>query len=493
MARATVPKPSALCLEPLESRHAPAKLLGPTALTYQDKDGDIVIVSFSRPVLAAGAPGTIFTFDSGPGAVNGSAAAKEQLRRIDLTGVPAAATGTSIRVTAVRSPATGGDGFAAVGEVVATGIDLGAVTIDGDLGRIRAGDGTLTTPGLNALAARSIGRYGTSTGAADMHTLVQGRLGSLSVRTDVADAEVEVEGGADGSIGAMTVGGSVVGGAGPSAGIIRASGTLGRAVIRGDIVGGAGMPSGFVGAGTIGNLSVGGSVIGGSASGNANLSASGFVGANHIKALTVGGSLVAGTDATTGYFSGNGIVFATYEIGSVTIKGSVLGNPTNPAVISAGGQQFAAGGADLAIGSVTVRGRVEHGLIEAGTAPDGNFVFVPTNADAQIGSVTVGGDWVASSIAAGVTTGADGWFGTPDDARARGPGVKDDPAVASRVGRVRIGGQVLGSVGGSDHYGIVAENVGAMTVGGTAIALVAGNGNDHLPAGLTGDFSIDEV
>src|SRR3954467_10479861 len=155
MAHATAPKSPALRLEPLESRHAPARLIGPTALTYQDKDGDTVTVAFSRPVLAAFAPGAIFTFDSGPGAINGSTAVQEQLQRIDLTGTPAAATGTAITVTAVRGPANGGDGFAAVGEIVATGIDVGVVKVDGDLGRIRAGDGTLTTPGLRALSTQS--------------------------------------------------------------------------------------------------------------------------------------------------------------------------------------------------------------------------------------------------------------------------------------------------------------------------------------------------
>lgn len=484
---------SALHLERFESRYAPAKLISPTMLAYQDKDGDSVIVSFSKPVLAAGVPNTIFTFDSGGGAINGNTSAKEQLQRIDLTSVSATAAGTSISLISNRGAAIGSDGFAAVGEIIASGIDLGTVKVDGDLGRVLAGDNILTTPGLKALTAQSIGRYGTSTGAADMLTQIQGRLGALSVKSDVNDAEIDVQGGSAGSIGILNIGGSVIGGSGPSAGIIKISGTLGKSVIRGDVIGGTGMPSGFVGADTIVSLTVGGNLIGGSASGNANLSASGFIGANHIKSLTIGGSLIAGTDNTTGFFSGNGIVFAIFDIGSVTIKGNVIGNPSNPAIISAGGQQFASGSTDLAIGSVTVKGRVERGIIEAGVSPDNNFVFVPTNADAQIGTVTVGGDWIASSIAAGVVAGADGFFGTADDAKMSGPGVKDDPSVSSKIGKLRIAGQALGSLGGVDHFGIVAVNVSSMTLGGVPIPLLVGIGNDDFSMGITGDFAIREL
>src|SRR5262249_19953665 len=192
MAHRTCARRASLCVDQLESRYAPARLLGPTQLVYQDKDGDTVTVTFTKPVLNFGNPNTIFTFDSGAGAVNGNTAVKEQLRRIDLTSIPVASIGVGITVNAVRSPINGGDGFAAVGEVDATGIDLGPVKIDGDLGRILAGDGTTSTRGLAALTAQSIGRYGTSTGAADLHTHIQGKLGALTVRGDVNDANIQV-------------------------------------------------------------------------------------------------------------------------------------------------------------------------------------------------------------------------------------------------------------------------------------------------------------
>ncbi len=112
-----------------------ATLVAANKLTYQDADGDNVEVTLSKPVLTAGNVNSIFTFDTGPIAGNGT---KQQLRTINLVGV-AGVAGTTIITKAMRSAANGGDGFAAIGQIDALGIDIGAVTIDGDLGRILAG------------------------------------------------------------------------------------------------------------------------------------------------------------------------------------------------------------------------------------------------------------------------------------------------------------------------------------------------------------------
>src|SRR5262249_16749717 len=122
---------SGLRLEPLDSREVPATLVNASTLTYQDVDGDTVRVSFSKAILTPGNVNTVFIFDTGTADSGNSTG--QQLRRIDLTGLGATATGVGITTTAARSSATGGDGFAAVGQINATGIDLGAVTIDGDL------------------------------------------------------------------------------------------------------------------------------------------------------------------------------------------------------------------------------------------------------------------------------------------------------------------------------------------------------------------------
>ena len=171
-------------------------------------------------LTAANAP-TIFTFDtafasSGP----------QQLQSINLTSLGVAANGISIKTSAVRNKLNGFDGLAALGQIDATGIDLRSVVIDGDLGRIIAGDANTTTPGLASLKPRSMGRFGTSTGAADLKTVIQGKLGALNVKTDVTGAFIDVQGGNDGDIGRITLGGSLIGRTGGNWGAFALTATL---------------------------------------------------------------------------------------------------------------------------------------------------------------------------------------------------------------------------------------------------------------------------
>jgi hypothetical protein len=613
--RARRPRPT-LRLEPLEAREVPATLVSPTTVTYQDADGDTVRVVFSRPFLTDANVNAVFSLDTGT--VDGDNTVKQQLQRIDLAAVGPAAAGTSVTVTALRSPANGGDGFAAVGHIVATGIDLGAVTIDGDLGRVLAGDAATSTSGLNGLTVHSMGRFGTSTGAPDLGTVIQGRLNFLKVKSDVREASVLVQGGAAGRLGSVTIGGSLIGGArlgsgrifsdgalgpvrivgnvqgggdesgevftnstlagvtiggsllggagsrsgrinsfggmgavriagtvqgaggtlsgsistsGPLAGLtiggslvggagsfsgrissegavgpVRVAGavqggggsesgaiiaftTLAGVTIGGSLVGGAGSFSGrILSVGALGTVRIAGDLVGGSASGTVALRDSGSVRGGRIARITLGGSLIAGTDNTIRLFANNGAIRADDDIGSVLIKGSVVGNSTNPAIISARGKAAPTPTSDVAIGSLRVLGRVELAQIQAGVDATG----AARNADAQIGVVSVGGDWVASSIAAGAVSG-NGLFGDTGDARMTGVGIKDDSLVVSKIARLTVGGQVLGTIGGADHYGIVAEVIGPVTVGGTLIPTTPGPSNDDFFVGITGDFAVNEV
>jgi hypothetical protein len=659
-------------LEALESRLAPATLVSPTRLTYQDTDGDHVSVTFSQPILNADNVNAIFTFSSGADAVNGSNAVTEQLRKIDLSATPGAA-GTTITTSATRSTVKG-DGHAALGMIDASGIDLGAVTIDGDLGKILAGDATTTTPGLKGLTAYSLGANGTSTGADDLNTVIRGQLGFLRVKTDVKEAFLDIQGGPNGDLGSVRIGGSLVGGATANAGSIVASGDVGNVAIggniagdagadtgnvfadgtmgtvtvggslqgsggdysgricalgamgavkiAGDLQGGAGFFSGLIdaestlagltvggsvrggsgqvsaqvsvqgalgavkitgdflgGAGrasalldaestlasvtiggsvhgstgdgsgqiyaqgavgavkitgdllggatsfsgsvstksTVASVTIGGSVVGGSASwsgaiiatgavgtvtirgdvkggtaGAGDLTLSGAIEAKRIGRLVIGGSLSAGVDSdpTAGIFQDNGAVVVADDIGSATL-GSLAGSSSSMALLSARGSATPTASTDLAIGKLTIKGNVKLAQIRAGFDLYGAAV----NADAQIGTVRVGGDWEASSLAAGAMPGGDGFYGDGDanEGKMAGPGVKDVATVSSQIGSLSIGGQARGTDGGTDFFGIVAENVVTLKVHGKTVPLKAGNSNDDVFVGLTGDFKVHEI
>src|SRR5260221_747197 len=152
---------SVLSVEQLERRETPATLVSPTKLTYQDVDGDSVAVLFSKPVLNAANVNNVFQFNSGAGAVNGNNSAKEQLLKINLTAATNTA-GTAVSVTS--TPANGGDGFANVGFVNSTNQALGAVTIDGELGQLDAGDqSAVNAVAVASITVRSWGRFGLST------------------------------------------------------------------------------------------------------------------------------------------------------------------------------------------------------------------------------------------------------------------------------------------------------------------------------------------
>jgi hypothetical protein len=607
-----VPRHPRLFVDHLEARETPATLVNASTVTYQDVDGDSVTVRFSKPILTPSLANLVFRFDPAPNGIDGTNAVPQQLREIDLArvGKPAAA-GLGITITSDKGPQRESDGFANVGQIQAADTDLGPVTVDGDLGRMTAGDPLRFGPGLRSLSVTSLGRLGTTTGAADLHSVVQGRLGKLVVKADVAGAFVEVLGPLDGKIGTAVIGGSlagdgtplsgtlstergigslevrgdiaggsvvcgggvnslivrgsirgagehtgavsvagpagtvrvdgdlvggdgdfsglvnlngrvgvvrvggnVIGGAGFLAGRVDSADRAGRMEVGGDVIGGAGGTSGSLGSGVFagsvfvggsvvggpgtgsgsilmggagGSVTVGADVVGGSSAGADSLERSGFIQVVRIGTLTVHGSLISGTDATTGTFLDNGSIRALDGLGLVTI-GAIVGNPTNPAVISARGQAVPTGAADVAIRALSVRGDVRFAQVLAGF----NGFGVPVNADAQIGKVVVAGDWEASSIAAG-TVPTNPFFGDADDVRMAGQGVKDRPGVRSAIGSLVIGGQATGTDAAGDHFGIVAELVGLVKVGGVTQPTTAGPGNDDFFVGTTADFGVNEL
>jgi hypothetical protein len=260
--------------------------------------------------------------------------------------------------------------------------------------------------------------------------------------------------------------------------------------VGGSVIGGSGDRSGsIVCDGAAGAIAIGGDLVGGSAFGMSALQDAGYIQARRIASLTLGGSLIAGVDATTGAFKNNGAIRVVDDIGAVLIRGSIVGSTANPAVLSARGKAAPTATADVAIGSLRVLGRVEYARIPAGYHVAGLIA----NADAQVGPVFVGGDWVASNLAAGALPGGNDQFGDSDDLKPGGFLVKDEAGISSRIASLTIGGQTVGTSGGGDHYGVVAEAVGEVTVGGTTLSLTPGKSNDDFFVGITGDFKVNEI
>jgi hypothetical protein len=325
-----------------------------------------------------------------------------------------------------------------------------------------------------------------------------------------------VAGGAGASTGAIigaqgmasaTIGGSVIGGGGDNSGVVATSnGLLGLVRIGGDVRGGVGRASGRVSSDlNAAGVSVGGSLLGGGGDfsgaiiaidklgpvqingdmrGGAGANSGSIDGEKLVTSVAVGGSLRSGAGLESG-----AIGSPQGSIGNISVGGGVVGTAARPVVIFAKGQIAPVGLVDLAIGTVNIRGSVEFARILGGFASSTD----KQNADAQIGTVTVGGDWIASSIAAGIDPGTGNNFGDVNDVKIAGSGVKDVAAVFSKIQNVIIAGQALGTVGGTDSFGIVAENVGAVKIGGTPLLLALGNGNDDILVGVTNDFRVNEI
>jgi hypothetical protein len=582
-----------------------------TTATYIDQDGDKVTVKLTGAAAGAALGADDFTFSAGQ---FGS-----KLKLLNLSDDGQEWAHANITINAV--PLAGlGDSFATIGYINAVGVDLGKVSVNGDLGRIDAGDVATTTPGLVSLTAHSMGVFSnsqlpTATGIPNQTSNIVGKLGSLTVKTDLSRELISVSGGvSDGAIGTVsvggdiigvgflvsggistngsignvtiggsilggsasgvgsvksgtsmgnvTVGGSVIGGGGSNSGIIESGTTMGNVVVKGSLIGGTTDHSGDVHAfGSMGNVVIKGSIIGGAVAnpgsdldsgllysfgasigsikigGNLEGVAGDFSGAifasGTIKAVTIGGYIQGGAgtqsgainasgnmgpvtiarDATGGggNYSGSVYTFGNGNIASVTIGGSLVGTNTLTGILSEnqlgpvnirgevrgaspGGVRISAeGGIDAAtaklaraITSVTVTGSVKNALILGGY----NETGAAMNPDATIGAVKVSGDWIATSLIAGTKAGLDTLFGTSDDVKIAEAA---PDALFSKIASVTIKGEAVGTVGGTDHYGIVAEQVGKVKVGLRSYTLAAGTDTVGFDLGTTLDFRVREV
>lgn len=582
-----------LRIEQLEGRLAPATLVSASTVSFKEADGDTVTVKLSQNLLTAANANTAFSFDTGPGGVNGSNATPQQLQEIDLAALTPA-TGTHLGLTITVAKSATGNGLTDIGFIDAGSESLGAVSIAGDLGRINAGS-------IQSLTVQSMGDQFTldsQGGNGSLQSAITGNVGMLTVKGDV-DGERIVVAGTLGTVmiggslngdatdlsgnifstlgtGMVTIGGSIVGSGGQASGEIATEGTLAGVTVDQSLIGGDGVASGQVfSVGNMGAVTIKGSVTGGTGnysgavsvspdvvSGlndpNATLAGvtidgsltggggtqSGQVFANGditgvvtiqgsiqggggadsgeiftnssastlAKGVTVGQSLIGGAgnfsgeifssggilgtvlvkgniqggggtaageigadgtlktvtvngSITSGTAPGSGAIQAGLAIGTIMVGSNLTGTASDPVLISAVGPSRPTGLTDVAIQSLTVKGNVAFTNILAGF----NLAGTGVNADAQIGTVSVGKNWSASNLIAGVGAGADGLFGTSDDAKLSGTGVEDVGAIVSTIASLTISGTATGAQG--SHFGIEAEYIIAAKIDGVTESL----------------------
>jgi len=533
-------------IEPLEPRIAPATVavVGQTA-SWTDFDGDKVTLKWT----VGAAP--IFSTDD-VGSLDGLV-----VKRIAFTG-----TNTGAAVTLTVKAAGGGDGRIDLGRVDATGVGLASWSSPrATIAEIDAGDGTASfkTFVSGGLGVHAVGLFSGAGG--DGTSQIDGQIGTFTVNGDIAATKlqlnaagatkitkVEIKGSLLGTaatspadtgpsgvlevfadeVGAIVIGGGIIGGKGGNTGVLQNFGSIGSLTIKGGVIGGEAGGAGTVTLASVKTLSIGGDLRGGVASGTGN------IGANRVDSFTLGGSIFGGTVSETGTIgigaaktilikgsiigaqklasgansltaalsvnsgiagapvasvtingdllggsnasgvnvSYNGALIFGGNVTTLAIKGDIRGTDGLPAAILARGTTPLAGGNFNAIGRLTVGGDVTLATIAAGQTTDistlGARIGNAENPDAGIGSVTVGGDWLHSSLTAGIN---DAGSNGVDLADTRSAGDADRQAV---IGAIVIKGDLLDNGAFAGTSGFAAQKIAKLTASGQALFTTGG-------------------
>jgi hypothetical protein len=447
----------------LEQRLAPATLIDPMTVTYLDADGQNATVSVNKPVFDEATINQVFKFDTG--SVSGDNSVPQQLQRLDLSVLPALLVeGASVTITAVG-------GLTKVGYINATNIDLGPVTVYGDLGRINSGDGTTSTTGLPLLNVQSIGKYGVRPQGpgGSLVSNIKGPLGTLFVNGDIRGGSVVVTGGANGKLDSVFVAGSLAGSTTANSGLLSSTGPIGLVVIGSNLRGGSGNNSGQISAtSSISQIMIGGSVVGGPGVD------SGLIKANAIGPIQIGGDLRGGNG------NGSGRVRSLGAIGNVTVTGSLIGVGPGSASINADGSigLVQIGGDALASEPDTVR--IQSGFFDlAGVTIGGSLVGGKDNSAnifsaGNMGPIHIEGNFIGGSGAnAGqifskkyidkITVGGSVIGGTG--------GETGEIKSFGGVGPVQIGGDMKGGSGHSSGRIRTNGDIGDVTIQGSLIGM----------------------
>jgi hypothetical protein len=403
-----------------------------STVTVTDIDGDIVTIYFGGDWLTS----ADVTY-----APDGS------IDMIDLTSLASGAQhaiGSRILnlTIAVKTLAGGtGDGKVNVGFINAKGVALGKVQMQGNLGRIDAGDASGKS-GIRSLAVN--GDFGFSKGFPQF-SHIHGGLNKLLVSGSMVGGAMQI----DGILRSIAItgdfNGAPVGGQGALAEISR-DGIESYAIQAGLT------PAGVLLAEAIGKIKLGGSLKGG-----AIVSTKDF------------GTMTMGDFTAGGLFSGG-------KMHSIKVRGTMsTENEASPLSMTARN----------GIDTLVINGDVKNARILAGYTKDGDAV----NPDARIGKVVVKGNWIQSSLVAGVEDSTGDGFGQNDTLI---PG-DTTPSIVSSIAKVIIKGTASGSPGGGDHFGIVAQQIGRVSIGGIPVNLQAGAADNILVDETNGDFRVVEL
>lgn len=446
-------------IEPLENRIAPA------TFQFTDIDGILVTITSSKGSDANLQQVAIL-------ATEGSG---QELRELRLSDLPDVFSGANLSIIKGEADDTQ---FVNIGFINGFGVDLGKVTVDGDLGRILAGDSNSKTPSVKSLKVGSIGVQGLDTqdpgGSLDSRFV--GRLGSLSVQGDIKEASITALGidpdpdpnvssaiDGRGDIGDIFIGGNLLGGVADRSAYIYAKGDIGNVKIEGSVLGGSGDFSATITTERkMGKVEIGGTLQGGLTSG---VAVSNFAGrifaAQTMGSVTIGQSLIGGDGLESGNVSSGG------GLGNVTILGNITGGA---------GLRSGAVGTGGDIGRITVEGDVLGGTGEqsASILSTGDMKAVKVLGD------IIGGTQLLSGVIASDGTVASVFI----DGSLKGGAGEQSASIGSSkaLGAVVVTGNLEGGAGKNSAQVASQTTIKSVEIRGSII------GGTNVQAGAIGSF-----
>ena len=441
-------------VEVLEARIAPA------SLSFVDVDGDNVTITTNH-----GSDAQLQTAAH----LSEVTAGHFQLQELELHDVAA------FRVTNVTIEATanGGDGFVNVGYINATDADLGRVVVDGDLGRIDAGDHLLSTRGLNLLEVKSMGALNVSTQAVGgtLLSTIKGSTGALRVHGDILEAQLEISG----SLERCDIEGSIIGGANEKSGSISTHDAFAHVTIAGLLQGGAGIDSGRIHSDSnLTDVTIAGGILGGGGDNSGQAAAH-----QQLQKITVNGNIIGGAGAESGALTtGRAALKVTVngniqggtgtQSGELASAGSIGGITLNGSLLGGTGAQSGTFGTDKGMSDVHITGNVtgasgassgqvvSKGFIRGFTL-DGSLIGGANFETGALGSlkgvddITIGGDIVA------------------------GTGERSGLLVCDAVANASIGSvKIAGSINGVPAAGVAGPNSGGILSGHVIVSVEIG-------------------
>jgi hypothetical protein len=390
-------------IELLEDRIAPATIINPFTVTFKDGSGDTAVVNISKPLFKnATAAGKILIFtDNNGNTVQESFTGNGAIENLAEINLLARADAQDLSITVKVIPQVGvGDlqvnvGLIAaanfsVADQVSQNIDLGNIYIQGNLGQITAGD-NFSTPAIQSLKVLSMNQA--------LQSDVLGTITNMNVQGDF-NANLSVIGYQFGSIGKLTIGGSLAGDTAgdQGSGVIQFTGRVGAATIgnitgtaasnTGELLGTSANPS------SIGSLVVTGSITGGGGADSGQVFAQAGIGK-----ISVTGSVIGGSGQNSGEIAG--------PLGTVNITGNLTGGSgISSGAIFSEVVNTAQNAVAVPMGSVTIGGSIMGG--SAGVAAAGSTASTPGDSGIisafSARSITIGGSLIGGTPGTGTNT-----------------------------------------------------------------------------------------